>query len=482
MKTEALPALVFAPLVAATLAAVMPARAGRVLSVVTAALMPLLLVPLTLTVRAEGKITYMLAGYESPLGIHMRLDGLNALILWLVAVVMLAATLHAVRSIGADTAARRFWPTWLLLMCGLNTMLVSGDLFNLYVGLELLTLAAVALVAWGGKVEALRAAMRYLLLAMLGSLVYLLGVTLVYASTGALDIGQLRARLPDGPLESAAIALIVGGLLIKSAVFPLHGWLPPAHANAPGPVSAVLSALVVKASLYVVYRVWFDALPELPPQFAGTLLAILGAGGVMFGSLMALRQTRLKRIIAYSTVAQLGYLMLVFGVPAEVAWHGAVYQLLSHGLAKAAMFLAAANLMLRLGSDDISRLPGADQRMPVSVFAFGLAGVSLMGLPPSGGFLAKWLLLSAAWEQGSWWMVVVILVGSLLAAGYLFRVLTIMYSRPVYEYIVGEGEEPGLLAAMAALVLALLAIAAGFTSAPVLDLLPTPTSLLEGLL
>jgi multicomponent Na+:H+ antiporter subunit D len=477
MAADALLALVFAPLLAATAAAVVPARWGRALALVCALSLPALLVPLTLHVAAHGVLTYRLAGLDTPLGIHLRADGLSVLLLSLVAVVMVAATAHAARSIGAGEGARRFWAAWLMLLCGLNTLLVSGDLFNLYVGVELLTLAAVALVAWAGKAEALRAAMRYLLLAMLGSLVYLLGVALVYATSGTLDLLLVRERLPEGSLTAAALVLMVGGLLVKTAIFPVHGWLPPAHASAAGPVSAVLSALVVKASLYVVFRLWFEAWPELPPAAAGTILASMGAGGVLFGSVMALRQARLKRVIAYSTVAQLGYLMLVFGMPSEVAWQGAVYQLLSHGLAKAAMFLAAANLLTRLGSDALERLPGADQRLPVSVFAFGLAGVSLMGLPPSGGFLAKWMLLSAAWDRGAWIWVIVILAGSLLAAAYLFRVLSLMYTQPAYELADGEGEAPGLAPELAALALALLAIAAGFFSAPVLELLSTPASL-----
>jgi formate hydrogenlyase subunit 3/multisubunit Na+/H+ antiporter MnhD subunit len=276
-------------------------------------------------------------------------------------------------------------------------------------------------------------------------------------------------------VQSAAIVLMTGGLLLKSAVFPLHGWLPPAHAAAPGPVSAVLSGLVVKASLYLLYRVWFS-LPSLPAETAGALLASLGAGAVLAGSLMALRQRRLKRVVAWSTVAQLGYLMLVFAMPDTFAWQGTVYLLLSHGLAKAAMFLAASNLMSRLGSDRIDFLPGADAKLPVSVFAFALAGVSLMGLPPSGGFFGKWQMLVAAWTNGAWAWVAVLLIGSLLAAAYLFRVLALMFRRPGFEPS-EPGAEPSRMAEYAALALALLAIAAGFASAPLLALLPVPAGI-----
>jgi multicomponent Na+:H+ antiporter subunit D len=279
--TDALIALVFLPLAAATLAAALPAVAGRALALLSVLAMPLLLWRLTSVVMSDGHIDVALAGLLPPLGIRLHLDGLSLLLLWLVAVVLLAATVHAAASIGAARRSRSFWAAWLILQTGLHAMLLSADLFNLYVGLELTTLGAVALVAWAGSTDALRAALRYLLLAMLGSLAYLLGVALVFAATGTLDLA-LAIERSDGLLPAAALALMTAGLLLKSAVFPLHGWLPQAHASAPGPVSAVLSALVVKASLYLVYRLWLDPV-ALPSAEAGMLLAWLGGGGMLGG-------------------------------------------------------------------------------------------------------------------------------------------------------------------------------------------------------
>lgn len=471
MASDAIPALIFLPLLAALAAAVLPARFGRAAAVLCAIALPLLLLPLTLHVLEHGVLSYALAAHDAPLGIRLQAGGLSLLLLWLVAAVTLAATVHAAISIGGRADSRRFWPAWLILLAGLNTLLLSADLFNLYVGIELMTLAAVALVAYGGSTSALRAAMRYLLLAMLGSLVYLLGVALVYAATGTLDIALARTRMPDGIVRDAALALMTGGLLVKSAIFPLHGWLVPAHSSAPGPVSAVLSALVVKATLFLVYRVWFELMPTVPAPEAGALMAALGCGAIVYGSVLAFRQRRLKRLIAYSTVAQLGYLMLFFGMPSEAAWQGTAYYALSHGLAKAAMFLAAANITHAVGSDLLTRLRGIDTRLPISAFAFALAGVSLMGLPPSGGFLGKWLLLTAAWQQQQWAYVAIVLLGSLLAALYLFRVLALMFLRPPADLRAAKGRTPGRLPELAALALAALAVAAGFASAPVLELL-----------
>lgn len=476
-STEALAALIFVPLLAALAAAVLPARVGRALAVGSALVTPVALWVLTLEVRAHGRGEWLLADFALPLGIRLQVDGASLLMLWLVAIVMLATALHAASSIGATRRARRLWPSWLVLSTGLHALLLSADLFNLYVGLELVTLAAVALVTFDGHTAALRAALRYLLLAMLASLAYLLGVALVFSTTGTLDLEQAMAR-GTGALPSTALALMSVGLLLKSAVFPLHGWLPKAHASAPGPVSAVLSALVVKVSLFLLYRLWFGG--SLPPATAGFLLALLGAGAVLYGSLLAFRQTRLKRLVAYSTVAQLGYLMLIFGIPSVLAWQATMLQILSHGLAKAGMFLAAANLLTRLGSDRMDRLGGADRHAPISVFAFGIAAVSLMGLPPSGGFLAKWLLLLAAWERGAWWMIAVLAIGSLLAAAYLFRALAAMLGRAKSGDEAMDGSAPGRGAELLALLLALAAIALGFGSAPLIELMSSPAALASG--
>ncbi|MGF1640085.1 MAG: complex I subunit 5 family protein, partial [Rhodospirillales bacterium] len=471
MNVELLLAPVFLPLVAALLAAICGAAAGRWLTLLTSVALLATLARLTVVI-ANGPLEYALADVAVPLGIRLVLDDLGLLMLWLVGIVYAATGVHARTSIGAGRAAGRFWPVWLLMQAALNALFLSADLFNIYVVLEIASLCGIALISYEMKAEALRAAMRYLLLALLASLLYLLGVAVIYGATGALDIAIAGARLDGGIATIAALGLITGGLLLKSAIFPLHGWLPPANGSAPAPVSAVLSALLVKASLYLLYRTWFWMPVPLDLAAAGQLLAALGAGALVYGSILALRQERLKSVVAYSTVAQLGYLMLVFALPG--AWSGTVYHLLSHGLAKAAMFLAAGNMVWVLGSDRLDHLPGVDRHLPISTLAFALAAVSLMGLPPSGGFLAKWILLSAAWNAGAWGWVVLLAAGSLLAAAYLFRVLVIAFSPASAPQAPQPRRPPHRGMEVSALALALVAIAAGFTAAPVLDRLSTP--------
>jgi formate hydrogenlyase subunit 3/multisubunit Na+/H+ antiporter MnhD subunit len=253
---------------------------------------------------------------------------------------------------------------------------------------------------------------------------------------------------------------MTAGLLAKTALFPLHLWLPPAHANAPAAASAVLSGLVVKGSFFLVVRLWFDVLASLPGVIPGAILATLGSAAILFGSVLALRQARLKLLIAYSTVAQIGYLFMMFplghGPWAADAFSGGIMQALSHAFAKAAMFLSAGLIAESVGHDRIADLGGAARALPVTFLALGLGGLSLMGLPPSGGFVAKWLLMKASIEAGQWvWAIV-------MAGGYLYRVLAPALS----------GESPQLKAAPArtrecvALALALVALLLAFAPPP----------------
>ncbi len=383
--------------------------------------------------RSGQPLVYTLAGYAPPLGIALRADGFSAVMLVTAGLIAPAAGLFARTNFATPQGAaeRRaplvFWTLLQGVQAGLSLLFLSGDLFNLYVGLELLTFAAVPLVSLDGRPETLAAALRYLLFALFGSVFYLLGVALLYRAYGTLDIVLLSERIRAQPAVWLAAGLMTAGLLAKTALFPLHLWLPQAHANAPAPASAMLSGLVVKGSFFLVVRLWFDVLAPLPVVIPGVILAGLGSAAILFGSVLALRQARLKLLIAYSTVAQIGYLFLMFplghGPWAADAFAGGIMQALSHAFAKAAMFLSAGLVAESLGHDRIAGLGGAARAMPVTFLALGLGGLSLMGLPPSGGFAAKWLLMKASIAAGQWPWAVVMAAGGLLAGGYLYRVL-----------------------------------------------------------
>jgi multicomponent Na+:H+ antiporter subunit D len=464
------------PLVGALLALAVPGRAAMIGFATSLAVLAAV-IGLAGQVFAYGGVQYALGGWQAPLGIELYADGLTVAMLAMSNLVGLGITAYAAAYFGVEydrAQAHLFWPLWLLLSTALNALFLAADLFNIYVTLELLGLAAVVLAALGHAPEAPAAAMRYLLVSMLGSLSYLLGVAFVYGASGSLSLTAIAAVIPSTPTLQVAIVLMTTGLLLKAAIFPLHFWLPPAHAHAPAPVSAALSALVVKAAIYLLWRLWFDVFPGSLTTIAYQGLGILGGAAILWGSWQALMAERLKLLAAYSTIAQVGYLCLAFPLSreasvAEGAWLGVILLALSHGFAKAGLFLAAGTTLKVSGHDRIQDLKGMSQQLPLTTFALALAGVALIGLPPSGGFLGKWTLLHASLHAGQWWWVLVLLVGTLLSAAYVFRVLIYAFAdRGMVEPV---RQAPWAME-WAALSLALVAtIGLGFGSASVVDLL-----------
>ena len=428
--------------------------------------------------RAESGLVYLLGGWSPPLGIALRADGLSIVMMLAVAAVILGIAVYARSSFATPAGVREaraplvFWTLLLAIWGSLNLVFVSGDLFTLYVALELLTFAAVPLVSLDGRAETLRAALRYLLFALFGSVLYLLGAVLLYGAYGTLDIALLAARVQVEPAVLAAAALMTAGLLAKTALFPLHLWLPPAHAGAPAAASAILSGLVIKGSWFLVIRLWFDVLPGIVTLPSAQLLAGLGAAAIVVGNVVALRQQRLKLLVAYSTVAQIGYLFLMFPLAFDAAGavlergaalDGGMLQAISHALAKAAMFMAAGIFYHALGHDRIADLAGAGRALPVSLLTFALAGLALMGLPPSGAWVAKKLLLDAAAGSGQWWWEAVLQGGAFLTASYVVLVLAFALRRP--ERPVERLKPVSRLAELAALALAIGSLLLGFVAA-----------------
>lgn len=430
------------PLIGSLLAFVSGGRHAERIALATAPVgLGLALAIVAAVIRADAPLVYVVGGWSPPLGVSLRADGLAAAMVLMTAVVMMATAVYAradFATAAGATESRRplvFWVLFPGLWGALMAVFLSNDLFSIYVALELLTFAAVPLVCLDGRAETIEAALRYLIFALLGSVLYLLGTGLLYGLFGGLDLTLLSGRIDSEPMGLVAVAFMIVGLLAKAALFPLHLWLPPAHAGAPPAGSAVLSALVVKGSFFLVLRLWFELLHGVSLQMAAQFLAALGAGAILYGSVLALRQERLKMLIAYSTVAQIGYLFLVFPLAsgneeiAASALTGGMIQAVSHAFAKAAMFMAAGLLAGALGSDRLENLTGVGRALPLTILTIGLSGFSLIGLPPSGGFRAKWLLLNAAVVTGQWWWGLVMIAGGVLSVGYVFRVLSAAVGR-----------------------------------------------------
>ena len=436
----------------------------------------------------EGTQRMAVGGWTAPLGIELHLDGLAALMVAVTALVGSVSTYYAQGYLARHRAAERksssssqygknsdtlFWPLWLTLWGGLNALFLAADLFNVYVTLELIGLSSTALIALAGVAPALTAATRYLLVSLVGSLCYLTGVGLLYAACGTLDLALLTRFINGGTLPVTALALMTAGLLLKTALFPLHFWLPPAHGNAPAPVSAFLSALVVKAPYYLLLRLWLETFAAQITPGAAHFLGLLGTGAILWGAAQALLADRVKQLVAYSTVSQLGYLFLVFPLALEpgagiFAWNGAAYFVLSHAIAKASMFLAAGTLLCAADSDRLVHLDGISQCLPLPMIAFSIAGASLIGLPPSGGFMAKWLLLKSALTGGQWGYLMVILLGGLLTVAYTYRVFSRAF---MYKPMVTACRLLPARMHWSPLILALISLGLGLFASQVLSLL-----------
>ena len=467
---------VLLPVLAAAVAACLPRRARPWLGVL-ASLATLVVVVLAAVSNLTGSVQTELGGWTPPLGIGLRLTGPGALLILMTALVGAAISLYAA-ALPSGTGGPAFWPLWLGCWAGLNAVYVSDDLFNIYVALEVVTLAAIALVALGGP-PAWPAAFRYLMIAVVGAMLFLLAVGLIFAQTGTLELHAATDSL-GGTTAALAVSLAATGLALKVALMPLHGWLIPAHSAAPAAVSPLLSALVVKASLYVLWE-----LVLLLPQ-AGALLAwVLGALGVLAllgGPIMALRQSRLKPVVAYSTVAQAGYWFVALpvivtddasaatpGTAAAAALAGTLVLVLSHGVAKAALFMSAGILKEAYGTDELDALGGAGASMPMIIMAMGTAAVSLAGLPITLGFSGKWQLATAAVIGSHWWLIAVLLLGTLLSAAYLVRTLRPMLLIPDDEPPVRPARVPLYVQAIP-MTLGLLAVALGFATVPILGI------------
>ena len=431
-------ALIVLPLAAAFLVFLWPRRATPLGLIASAAIVALTATSVA-DVYASGPMHTLLGGWQPPLGIRLTMDGLSALMLSMMAVVggllSLFAPTYFRHSHDNPAAITLFWPLWLLLWGTLNGLFMAADIFTLYVLMEISLLAAVALVTLSPTQVATMAALRYLLVTTTGSLFYLMGVAILYDAHGVLDITLLADQVQSGWALTTALVLMTLGLITKAALFPLHFWLPPAHALSPAPVSAILSALFIKGAFYLLLRLWGAFGAEAATTEVSQAIGLLAAAASVWGSVQALRQRHLKLLIAYSTVAQVGLFFLVFpalasgdhtgtGVDPGVA--GSAIQIIAHSLAKASLFLAAGILLIARHSDRLTAMRGMIRSLPLTAVTFVLAGVGLYGPPGSGAGLGKTMLGDIFQAGDQWWWDSLLSVAGLLTLAYVAVMLRYM--------------------------------------------------------
>jgi len=395
-------------------------------------------VALTIGVLPGGDISYTLGGWQAPFGIELRVDAFNALVLLIITGASTAALLAARRSIDAQVEQERqplFYAAWLLALSGLAGIAATGDAFNIFVFMEISSLASYVLIAGGPDRRALVAVYKYLVMGTTGATFYLIGVGLIYMMTGTLNMEDMASRVSEfGDLRPVLLGagFITVGLALKAAVFPLHVWLPNAYTWAPHAVTVFIAACGTKVALYVLFRfdfiVFQGNLAGHDLQFSSFLMP-LAVLAILVASAVALFERNVKRLLAFSSVAQIGYIVLGASLVSASGLTAGILHMFNHALAKGALFLAVACLGLRLarlGLDDVS---GIARRMPLTFGAFVLAGLSLVGVPGTAGFVSKWYLIVALMEHDSLRVLLIasVLVSSLMALAYLWRVVEVAW-------------------------------------------------------
>ncbi len=385
-------------------------------------------------VLSEAKLRYRLGGWPQPIGIEYVLDPLAAFVVTVVTFLGFLSLIYFRLSIQHEVPDRfvTAHALALLLLAGLSGMIVTGDLFNLFVFLEIASLSAYALVAIGDQ-RAPVAAFRYLILGSLGGSFYVLGVGFLYFATGSLNMADVAQRLPaiyDSRAVAAAATLIAVAMALKMGLFPLHLWLPDAYSYAPSAVGGLIPPVMTKVAGYVLIRIFLDVFQ--PPYLKNhlpiiSIIAWLACAGIIFGSIMAIAQNDLRRMLAYSSVSQIAYVGLGLGMAHPLGLVGALLHILNHAFMKGCLFFVAGAIRYRTGWVEISRLKGLGRKMPWTLAAFTVAALSMIGVPPAAGFFSKWYLLIGAIEIGNGWFVAAILLSSLLNAAYFFRVLENVY-------------------------------------------------------
>lgn len=435
---------VVAPLVAAPLCLlVRSGRAAAALAVLVALTLLANSILLLVAVRDTGPLDYAWGGFPPPYGIGYRLDAIGAYFLVLVSTVVALTTWWAAFGARRELAEHRgdlFFAQWLLCVAGSCGMVLSADAFNVFVFLEVSSLASYGLVAHGPRRWALVAAFRYLLAGTVGATFVLVGIGLLYAMTGTLNLADLAVRLPevaDSRTVRAGFAFIGVGLCMKAAVFPLHLWLPDAYSNAPSPVSALLGGIATKIAIFLWIRFFLVTFAPAAP-FRGLLLddalLLLGFAGVLIGAAMAVPQRDPRRLLAWSSVSQVGYMIVGLALGSAAGLTATVVHALHHAMVKSAAFLALGHVAIARGATGralrLSDLNGLGRRARLTSAALVVAAAGLVGMPLTAGFTAKWLLLEELLAQDRWIGVIALLAGSLLAALYAWRLIEPMFSAP----------------------------------------------------
>ena len=399
-------------------------------------------------------ISYHIGGWAPPLGIEYRIDAANALVLLIVSLISTIALPYGKKSIEREIAEKHhtlFFACYMLCFTGLMGVAATGDAFNVFVFLEISSLSTYVLVALGAQRDqrALSAAYDYLILGTIGATFFVIGLGMLYMATGTLNMVDLSNRISgieDSSMVQSAFAFIVIGLGLKIALFPLHRWLPGAYSYAPSVVSAFLAATATKVAIYVLLRFTFSVFsPKIgfEQETIQFILLPVAVVAMFFGSIVAVFQNDFKKLLAYSSIAQIGYMILGLGFLNATGLSATLVHMFNHGISKGVLFMTVGIMVYSLGVSQIPRMAGMGRQMPWTSAAIVLGGLSLIGVPGTAGFVSKWILLLGAFEKGWWVVSILIVASSLLAVIYVWKVVETLYLKPAINE--GQASEAPLI-------------------------------------
>jgi multicomponent Na+:H+ antiporter subunit D len=398
-----LPLPVLLPLAAAAVSILVgrSRRWQRIVSISTLTAVLGLAIAILVTVDRDGVVSTQAGSWPAPLGISLVADRFSAIMLVVAAVMLLAVLVYAVAQPGAERNHVGFQSVYLVLAAGVNASFLTGDLFNLFVAIEMMLTASYVLITLGGRIDQVRSGMTYVVISLVASVLFLTALAFTYAATGTMNLAVLSsaiAELPDGVQGAlAGLFLVVFG--IKAGLFPLYFWLPDSYPTAPSPVTAIFAGLLTKVGVYAIIRTQTLLFPDVLP----TWLIMLVAGATMVvGVLGAIAQDDVKRILSFHIVSQIGYMVMGFGVGTVVGLAGAIYYMVHHIVVKTALFLAGGLIEHAGGSSRLSKLGDMVRSAPAIAIAFLIPALSLAGMPPFSGFVAKFALLDAAAGVRQW--------------------------------------------------------------------------------
>ena len=420
-----LPAFVAVPLVTAFLLPIF-GKKGKAVATLLANLATISLLVLAVSSIGQSGV-YEIGKWSIPLGINLVLDGLSSLLLLAISVVSTAAMLFSTRYMEQYTAKAKYLSLFMLMVAGMNGVVLSGDIFNLFVFLEIASIASYALVGFGCEHEELEASFKYMVMGSIGSIFVLFAVALVYGNTGSLNMAYISKAIQSSGLNAGltfALALFIAGFGLKAALVPFHAWLPDAHPSAPAPISAMLSGVIIKSlGVYALARVLFNVF-GITIQ-TGWILIVLGLLSMIAGAFLAIGQWDFKRLLAYSSISQLGYVILGIGLggliiasEANVAWAslailGGLFHLVNHAVYKSLLFLTSGSVQMSTGTRQMKQMGGLAEKMPVTRATCTIASASIAGIPPFSGFWSKLILVIAAIQAHLYWVAAIIVFVSL---------------------------------------------------------------------